>query len=461
MRKKFIYFTFIILFILFLSKSVCAVTIALDPGHGGKDTGAINEKLGLYERNLVWKIANYIKENLQEYNDTNVYLTCPTLETTGDPISREDRASFMKSKNADLAVSIHIDCSTNPKLKGATAYITKLPKYNSKMTTFANLLLNNLIDIGIKSNGIRTRMTESNDGYYDDGTPLDYYGIIRHSTLNDIPIVLLEHCYISNEEDCKFIDSDDDLKKIAKADSDAIVKYLNLKLPSEITPSIKINNFPKYVIIGKDQTLSIDLSPISDKNKTIIWESSDDKILNVSQDGKITPLDEGTAKITATWKEKNISDEVEINVIKLSEDTEIKINNYQNNDSKISMIGPNVLISDFLKNIVLSDNLKANIIQENDSQKTIGTNSKLVILEKEHDIEVEEYDCIIYGDVNGDGEIDAVDYTLIKNDIMDLKKITDENSKLAADVNGDGEMDAVDYTLIKNDIMELKKLDLR
>lgn len=174
-------------------------------------------------------------------------MTCPTFQTSGETIPREIRADIMKSYNADLAISIHIDSNASPNLHGATAYITALPKYNSEMRKLANQLLTNLTKLGIASNGIKLRPTESNDGYYDDGTPLDYYGIIRYPTLHNIPIVLLEHCYISNTSDCKFIDSAEDLKNLAKADSDAIASYLNLKKKSgqgtnkvEITQDTKI-----------------------------------------------------------------------------------------------------------------------------------------------------------------------------------------------------------------------------
>lgn len=135
----------------------------------------------------------------------------------------------MKSYNADLAISIHIDSSTSSALNGATAYVTAYPKYHTEMKNLGNMLLNNLKKLGINSNGVKTRGTESNDGYYDDGTPLDYYGILRFPTLHNIPIVLLEHCFLSNVSDCKFVDSDDDLKKLAKADADAIVSYLKLE----------------------------------------------------------------------------------------------------------------------------------------------------------------------------------------------------------------------------------------
>lgn len=207
---------------------------------GGIDTGAINSSLGLYERNQVWKISSYLKEYLEEYQDTSVYLTCPTLRTSGEVIPRETRADIMKSYNADLAISIHIDSSTSSSLNGATAYVSALPKYNSSMTNLGNKLLANLNKLGIKNNGVKTRKTESNDGYYSDGTPLDYYGIIRYPTLHNIPIVLLEHCYISNANDCKYIDSDDDLKKLAKSDADAIVSYLNLTKKTEETKETEI-----------------------------------------------------------------------------------------------------------------------------------------------------------------------------------------------------------------------------
>lgn len=156
-----------------------------------------------------------------------------------------------------------------------------------------------------------------------------------------------------------------------------------------------------------------------------------------------------------------MSDEVEIDVIELSSDTKIEINSYTKANNKLSKIGPNVKIQDFLKNVTVTDNLKVTVTPQFTNQEFIGTNTKIIISEKTYNLELEEYECLIYGDVNGNGEIDAVDYTLIKNDIMEVKKIIDVNMKLAADVNGDGEIDAVDYTLIKNDIMDVKKLTLK
>ena len=73
------------------------------------------------------------------------------------------------------------------------------------------------------------------------------------------------------------------------------------------------------------------------------------------------------------------------------------------------------------------------------------------------DREEKKYTIIIYGDVNGDGKITATDYMMIKNDIMDIKKLT-ELEKICADVSRDGNITASDYMMIKNDIMDIKPI---
>ena len=59
------------------------------------------------------------------------------------------------------------------------------------------------------------------------------------------------------------------------------------------------------------------------------------------------------------------------------------------------------------------------------------------------------FDC----DVNGDGNINALDYVKIKNHIMNTKKITGDVFILSADYNNDGKISALDYVRIKNYIM--------
>ena len=67
------------------------------------------------------------------------------------------------------------------------------------------------------------------------------------------------------------------------------------------------------------------------------------------------------------------------------------------------------------------------------------------------------FDVVIFGDVNGDGEIFASDYVKIKNHIMEVKKLEGIYA-IAADVNHDNNIYASDYVKIKNYIMNGTKI---
>ena len=66
--------------------------------------------------------------------------------------------------------------------------------------------------------------------------------------------------------------------------------------------------------------------------------------------------------------------------------------------------------------------------------------------------ETKTYEIVIYGDVNGDGKISAVDYVRIKNNIMGTSSLSG-SYKEAADVDRNGKVAATDYVKIKNNIM--------
>lgn len=281
MKKKIFTSIFAFMFlVIFLSSTCLGVTIVLDSGHGAKDPGAINNNLGLYERNQVWKITNYLKGYLEAYKDTKVYMTYPKYTETGKTLTRKERSDIMKKYNADLGISLHIDSSTDTSLRGATAYVSGHPKFKSSMTRLGNNMLANLSKLGIKSNGVKTR-PDPTEPPYEDGTPRDYYGMIMYPTEYGIPAILLEHCYISNSEDCKFIDSDEDLKKIAKADADAIVSYLNLSNAN--TPSDDYSNIK------------------TDVGKKAIGEY---RYGDINKDGKIDTKDARLALLNYVGKEK-------------------------------------------------------------------------------------------------------------------------------------------------------------
>ncbi|WP_303013795.1 N-acetylmuramoyl-L-alanine amidase family protein, partial [Rodentibacter pneumotropicus] len=66
MNTKFSFFLGIILSLFSSSIFAAQWTIAIDPGHGGKDPGAIGRNLGIYEKNVTLSIARELKALLDK-----------------------------------------------------------------------------------------------------------------------------------------------------------------------------------------------------------------------------------------------------------------------------------------------------------------------------------------------------------------------------------------------------------
>jgi N-acetylmuramoyl-L-alanine amidase len=88
----------------------------IDPGHGGKDPGAVAGK-GLYEKTVALAISLKVGEILKK-RGYRVYFT----RTTDKFIKLRDRTRFANKKNADLFISIHANSAKNEKLNGVETY---------------------------------------------------------------------------------------------------------------------------------------------------------------------------------------------------------------------------------------------------------------------------------------------------------------------------------------------------
>jgi N-acetylmuramoyl-L-alanine amidase len=93
------------------------ITIALDPGHGGEDPGAIGAR-GSHEKNIVLSIAKRLKSKIDQEDAMRPFLT-----RDGDyfvPLYR--RIYKARQVEADLFVSIHADAFIQPHAKGASVF---------------------------------------------------------------------------------------------------------------------------------------------------------------------------------------------------------------------------------------------------------------------------------------------------------------------------------------------------
>jgi len=92
--------------------------IVIDPGHGGKDPGAVGKILKLKEKDVVLKIAKRTKALLEKNLDVEVLLT----REDDRFVSLGDRTEFANNHQADLFVSIHCNASRNPRANGTEVY---------------------------------------------------------------------------------------------------------------------------------------------------------------------------------------------------------------------------------------------------------------------------------------------------------------------------------------------------
>jgi N-acetylmuramoyl-L-alanine amidase len=91
--------------------------IVLDPGHGGKDPGAVGVG-GIAEKDVVLAVAKKLAEKLKREMGVEVVLT-----RNGDTfIPLEDRTAVANAEEADLFISLHLNASPNPEARGLETY---------------------------------------------------------------------------------------------------------------------------------------------------------------------------------------------------------------------------------------------------------------------------------------------------------------------------------------------------
>lgn len=209
------------------------MTICLDPGHGGSDSGA--NAFGTKESDLTLKIAQYCKEELSKY-DVNVVMT----RTTDTRLSEEaamdlkNRVEVAKKAGASYFISIHINSAANSAAKGAEVYYPNTSGNKNLSTNGQNLakaIQSQLAALGLYNRGIKIRnYTDGTTSYDPTSSDKDYYGVIRYAKEANITGLIVEHCFISNKEEFdKYLGSNAKLQQLGIADAKGIVSALGLQ----------------------------------------------------------------------------------------------------------------------------------------------------------------------------------------------------------------------------------------
>ncbi len=97
--------------------------VVIDPGHGGKDPGAVSRDGVLKEKDLTLKISKRIKRFLEK---KLAGITVALTRTDDRFLSLTERTAFANSLNADLFISVHCNSATDSTSKGIeTFYLSK------------------------------------------------------------------------------------------------------------------------------------------------------------------------------------------------------------------------------------------------------------------------------------------------------------------------------------------------
>jgi len=173
--------------------------VVLDPGHGGKDPGAIST-LGFYEKGVNLAVALRVAAILQRKGVKVV-----TTRSSDRFVELEERAAIGNRHNADLFVSIHCDSSPSSSTRGFTMYVARSAAWSSRRAAAA--IARSLASTGLKGNGTR-------------GAD---FRVLVHSRG---PAVLIELGYISNTSEAALLKKSSFQDRLARAIAEGIIQFL-------------------------------------------------------------------------------------------------------------------------------------------------------------------------------------------------------------------------------------------
>ena len=278
--------------------------IAIDPGHGGWDSGASAN--GMKEADLTWKIAQACKDYLESRGVT-VYLTRGQYEY----VSVAGRVERAVENNCCAIVSIHINAGGG---RGAEVESTNSSSYNQDLY-YAGQSLSALVLSGLKSSGLtihgagiitRDYPSGENSSLYEDGSVADYYGITRYARKAGILGVIIEHGFIDGTSDAAKLSNSNYLTSFGRADGAAIYDQFYSSDTWWSISGINVSTTEAYV--GEAVTYSPKIMGVGENlTYNYVWAKPDwsswgstvksTGSMTTSASGTFTPTEAGTYRL--------------------------------------------------------------------------------------------------------------------------------------------------------------------
>lgn len=188
------------------------VKICLDAGHYAKyNRSPVNPTY--YESDFNWKLHNYLKDELEQYNITVI----TTREDKDTDLSLAARGGT--AKDCDLFLSLHSNACANPATDAPLACCTVTGSCDQLGLDLANLVAD------VMETTQRGTIWKR---YSDDHPNQDYYGVLRSATAVNTPAILLEHSYHTNLRATNWLLIDENVRKLAAAEGEFLAKHFGM-----------------------------------------------------------------------------------------------------------------------------------------------------------------------------------------------------------------------------------------
>ncbi len=224
------------------------LVIAIDPGHGGQDPGAIGPS-GRYEKHVVLAISKELARQINATPGMRAYL----IRDTDVYVERPHRARKARAAKADMFVSIHADAAENRSAWGSSVYVLSTRGASSQHARWLankenasdlvggvrltqDTLSNVLLDLAQSGH---MKASQDAAGYVLDGLKqlgkthkpqIEFanFEVLRNS---DMPAMLVETGFISNAEEEKRLVDPNHQRKVATAVLNGIQAYFTRQPP--------------------------------------------------------------------------------------------------------------------------------------------------------------------------------------------------------------------------------------
>ncbi|MDO4643345.1 MAG: N-acetylmuramoyl-L-alanine amidase [Cardiobacteriaceae bacterium] len=230
------------------------IIVAIDPGHGGKDSGAMNRVTGLREKDVVLQIAHRLKKLLDSKKGFRAILT--RSDDTYIPL--KERPAIARRQGADIFVSIHADAVESDEPSGSSVYMLSTKGASSQLAKYLERS-ENAVDLrwGVDVSKYDDDIQEALLNIQQEATLESSY-VLATQTLNElrrlgkihkpnveranfvvlrspeIPSMLVETAFISNPEEARKLSSPTYQEQLAMGIANGITHYFEEHLPQHM-----------------------------------------------------------------------------------------------------------------------------------------------------------------------------------------------------------------------------------